>query len=60
MELRYASASPYVRNVTVLAIDTGLDGRQAVEVFFDPATRGSAAVPDEIRAAIEPTPVDPD
>ena len=27
MKLRYSSASPYVRKVTVLAIETGLDGR---------------------------------
>ena len=27
MKLRYASASPYVRKVIVLAIETGLDGR---------------------------------
>ena len=27
MKLRYSPASPYVRKVTVLAIETGLDGR---------------------------------
>jgi acyl-CoA thioester hydrolase len=34
--------------------------QRATEVFFDPATRGSATIPDEIRAAIEPALIDPD
>ena len=40
MKLRYSSASPYVRKVTVLAIETGLDGRieQVPTDAWDPST----------------------
>lgn len=43
------------------SVETGIEHarQEAVEVFFDPATRKSAPIPDEIRAAIEPALVDP-
>ena len=47
MKLRYAPASPYVRKVTVLAIETGLDGRIArvSTDVWDPSTDVAGANP---------------
>jgi acyl-CoA thioester hydrolase len=54
------SSVTYVQRMLNAETGTLHARQQAVEVFFDPATRRSAAIPDEIRAAIGPSLVDPD
>jgi acyl-CoA thioesterase FadM len=54
------SSVTYVQRMLNAETGTVHARQRAVEVFFDPTTRKSAVIPDEIRAAVEPTLVDPD